>query len=80
MYNADKEGEVSEPDENNIEVLKVSRKEASRALEVLKLYAIQQDDIDSSILPSLDKLGWFVTQKRVQESKQSSILSFFQAK
>jgi hypothetical protein len=80
MYSADEEGEVSEPEENDIETLKVSRKEALQALEVLKLYTIQQDDIDSSILPSLDKLGWFVAQKRVQESRQSSILSFFRAK
>ena len=80
MYSVDEVGEVSEPEEDDIEALKISRKEALQALEVLKLYTIQQDDIDGSILPSLDKLGWFVTQKRVQESRQSSILSFFQAK
>jgi hypothetical protein len=80
MYSVDEVGEVSEPEEDDIEALKISRKEALQALEVLKLYTIQQDDIDGSILPSLDKLGWFVTQKRVQESRQSSILSFFQPK
>jgi hypothetical protein len=80
MYSVDEEGEVSEPKENDIEVLKVSRKEAFQALEVLKLCTIQEDDIYSSILPSLGKLGWFVTQKRVQESRQSSILRFFEAK
>ena len=80
MYSADEEGQVSEPEENDIEALTESRKEALQALEVLKLYTIQQDDIDRSILPSLDKLRWFVTRKRVQESRQSSILSFLLAK
>ena len=48
MYSADEEGQVSEPEENDIEALTVSRKEALQALEVLKLYTIQQDDIDRS--------------------------------
>jgi hypothetical protein len=65
MYSVEKEGKALEPKENDIEVLKVSRKEVFQALEVLKLYTIQQDKVNSLILPSLDKLGWFVTQKGV---------------
>jgi hypothetical protein len=40
MYRADDKGEVSEPKEDDIEALNVSRKEALQALKVLKLYII----------------------------------------
>ena len=40
MYSVDEVGEVSEPEEDNIEALKISRKEALQALKVLKLYII----------------------------------------
>jgi hypothetical protein len=60
MYGVDKEGEMSESKENDIEVLKVPRREAFQALKVLKLYTVQQDNVNSLILPSLDRLGWSV--------------------
>ena len=79
-YSTDKEGEIEEIKDNDIEEEKVAISEAIRALETLKLYEIQQDDGDSITLQALDRLGRDITRRKQCLGKQSTINSFFISK
>ena len=66
QYSSNKEGEESEPEEGDIEVPRVPINEAIQALEVLKLFTIQQDNDDTLISQALDRLGRDLLLKKQQ--------------
>ena len=77
-YSQYKEGEEETDDESDIEVEKVSTTEALRCLDTVRLWKLQQENNDVSILRALDRLGKEILQSRRQATKQTTIVSFFQ--
>ena len=80
QYSLNKEGEELEPEEGDIEVPRVPINEAIQALEVLKLFTIQQDNDDTLISQALDRLGRDLLLKKQQVGRQSTIDVFFKSR
>ena len=72
--------EESEPEEGDIEVSRVPINEAIQALEVLKLFTIQQDNDDTLISQALDRLGRDLLLKKQHVGRQSTIDVFFKSR
>jgi hypothetical protein len=76
-YSTEKEGIVEEPDEDDIEVELVSTTEALKALEIVKLWEIQQENGEQTILSALDRIERRIVQAKYESRKQTMITSFF---
>ena len=77
-YSRYKEGEEEPIEEGDIEVEKVPIQEAIKALETLKLWEIQQENDEMSVLQTLEQIGRRIQQNKLQSMKQSTLHSFFQ--
>ncbi len=55
-YRTEKEGTVEEPDEDDIEIELVPTTEALKAIEIVKLWEIQQENGEQSTLSALDRI------------------------
>ena len=75
-YSTEKEG-VEEPDEDDIEVELVSTIGALQALEIVKLWEIQQENGEQATLSALDRLERRIVQAKYENRKQTMITSFF---
>jgi hypothetical protein len=75
-HTADKEGE-EEIDEEDIEVAKVSTVEALKALEVVRLWQLQQETSQKSLLQAVDRIGIEIVRNKHRGAKQTTINSFF---
>ena len=78
-YSTDKEGEEEPIEEEDIEVEKVPIQEAIQALEVLKLWEIQQENGEVSALQTLDRMSRRIQQNTLQSTRQTTLYSFFQS-
>ena len=57
--------ENTEEEESDIEIEKIEFKDAIKALELLKLYEIQQEDGKRSNLQALDRISRSILQRRI---------------
>jgi hypothetical protein len=76
-YRTEKEGTVEEPDEDDIEIDLVPTTEALKAIEIVKLWEIQQENREQSTLSALDRIERRMVQARYENRKQTMITSFF---
>jgi hypothetical protein len=76
-YSTEKEGTVEEPDEDDIEIELVPTTEALKAIEIIKLWEIQQENGEQSTLSALDRIERRMVQARWESRKQTMITSFF---
>jgi hypothetical protein len=76
-YSTEKEGTVEEPDEDDIEIELVPTTEALKAIEIVKLWEIQQENAEQSTLSALDRIERRMVQARYENRKQTMITSFF---
>lgn len=73
----DDDPELLEEEQDDVVEEPVPLAEALQCFERLKLYELQQEDGEVSILQALDKLGNKITQKRIGSRKQVTLHSFF---
>jgi hypothetical protein len=64
-------------DNRDIEVAKVPMAKALNALEVVKLWQLQQESSQKSLLRAVDQIGMEMVYKKYQGAKQTMINSFF---
>jgi hypothetical protein len=76
-YRTEKEGIVEEPDEDDIEIELVSITEALKALDIVKLWEMQQENGEKATLSVLDRVERRMVQGRYENRKQTMITSFF---
>ena len=76
-YSTEKEGIVEEPDKDDIEIELVPTTEALKAIEIVKLWEIQQENGEQSTLSALDRIERRMVQARYENRKQAMITSFF---
>jgi hypothetical protein len=76
-YSIEKEGIVEEPDEDDIEIELVSITEALKALNIVKLWEMQQENGEKATLSVLDRVERRMVQARYENRKQTIITSFF---
>jgi hypothetical protein len=78
QYSTDKEGSVEEPEEGDIEAEVVNTTDALKALEIVRLWEMQQENGQQVTLQALDRIERRVMQARYESRKQTTIESFFQ--
>jgi hypothetical protein len=76
-YSTEKEGIVEEPDEDDIEIELVSITEVLKALDIVKLWEMQQENGEKATLSVLDRVERRMVQARYENRKQTMITSFF---
>ncbi|RKF59284.1 hypothetical protein GcM3_175023, partial [Golovinomyces cichoracearum] len=55
-YSTDRAGIVEEAEERDIETEKVSNDEALKAIDIVRLWELQQEDVQSTIVQALDNI------------------------
>jgi hypothetical protein len=76
-YSTEKKGTIEESDEDDIEVELVPITEALKALEIVRLWEIQQGNGEQITLSALDRKERRMVQARYENRKQTMITSFF---
>ena len=79
-YSIEKEGTVEEVEEGDIEIEKIPTAEALKALEIVRLWEMQQEDGQATTLHVLDRVERRMQPARNEGRKQTTIASFFQCK
>jgi hypothetical protein len=76
-YSTEKEGTIEESNKDDFEVKLVPTTEALKALEIVRLWEIQQENGEQITLSALDQIERRMVQARYENRKQTMITSFF---
>ncbi|TQS36470.1 hypothetical protein Golomagni_03081, partial [Golovinomyces magnicellulatus] len=76
-YSTDRAGIVEEAEEGDLETEKVSNDEALKAIDIVRLWELQQEDGQTTIVQVLDNIEKRIQRSKLEIKKQTTLDSYF---